>query len=332
MFLHRNSTPSGALLTPLDPTRRSSWSMLGTPVWRAGNAIEALAAAGLAGWNIRKLDMSATELAPSGVTTLDNPDQVMLVRTDPGSGRTRYLSTVGRNYGVVQNEDGADLLDTLVAESGAEGIGHAGHLDNGRKIFVTIPLPETMYVDGVDPVQLNLVVFTSHDGTSAFRVMLVAFRVACANQQRMSIRDNHGCVSIRHTSRTAINVTQIRAGLGLLHTYSAAFENEARRLLNTEMTHREFDDLTRQLWPVKTDAPIRARTNARRRTSALIRLWTSAPTQAPIRNTRWAAYQAVTEYLDHHTPAATPKARALRVLTSSEVAAKKQRAYDLLAT
>ncbi len=320
-----------AVSTPLDPTRRSSWSILGTPVTRARNAQEALVAAGLAGWNIRKLDMSSTELDTTGITTIDNPEQVMLVRTDPRTGNTRYLSTVGRNYGVVQNEAGAALLDTLVAESGAEGIGYAGHLDNGRKVFVTIPLPETMYIEGIDAIQLHLVVFTSHDGSSAFQVMLVAFRIACANQQHMAIRGNHGCVSIRHTSRSTINVEQIRASLGLLHTYSAAFENEARRLINTPMTNREFDDLIRQMWPVKPDAPVRTRNNARRRNSHLTRLWSSAPTQAPIRGTRWAAYQAITEYLDHVTPAASPDVRAKRVLTSSDVATKKQRAYDLLA-
>jgi phage/plasmid-like protein (TIGR03299 family) len=324
---HATTNPAHA---PLDPQRLSAWARLGTPVSTARTAREALAAAGLAGWNIRKVEMTAHELGAAGVTRIDNPEQVMLVRDDPATGATRYLSTVGHSYGVHQNEASADLIDTLVAETGARGIGHAGHLDGGRKVFVTIQLPQPLLVEGVDAHELHLVVFNSHDGSSAFRVALVPYRVVCANQASMAIRSNAGCVSIRHTSRSTIDINEIRASLGRLSDYRDAFAREARRLINTAMTRVEYLDLINTMWPVKVDAPARARSNAHRRTGELLRLWTSAPTQAQIRDTRWAAYQSITEYLDHHTPAKDPGVRALRVLAGTDVAARKQRAYDLL--
>lgn len=320
----------GSLLTPADPTRRSAWAQLGTSVAGTGSAHEALITAGLAGWKIRKVPMTGTEITSDGVTTIDNPDKVMLVRTDPTTGATRYLSTVGRKYGVHQNEAGAAVLDTLVAESGARGTGFAGEIEDGCKTFVTIELPTTMYVDGVDALQLHLVVFNSHDGGTAFRVMIVPFRPFCANQQNVAIRDHVSCVSIRHTSKSEINVEEIRGKLGLLYNYSSAFEREARRLLRTEMTKNEFDNLIREVWPVKDNAPVRTLNNARRRTGALTRLWTSAQTQAPIRGSRWAAFQAVTEYLDHQAPAKNLDVRANRVLVGDDLAKRKQAAYDLL--
>ena len=39
--------------------------------------------------------------------------------------------------------------------------------------------------------------------------------------------------------------------------------------------------------------------NRRDRASAIVKLWTSSPTIAPIAGTRWAAYNAVSEYVDH---------------------------------
>jgi hypothetical protein len=45
------------LLAPADPTRRSG-AQLGTSIANTGSAHEALVTAGLAGWNIRKVDMS----------------------------------------------------------------------------------------------------------------------------------------------------------------------------------------------------------------------------------------------------------------------------------
>lgn len=321
---------TSALLTPADPTRRSAWDHLGTSVAGAGSAHEALVTAGLANWNIRKVEMSGTDLGADGVTTISNPDKVMLVYTDPRTQTSRYLSTVGRDYGVHQNEAGSNLIDTLVAECGARGTGYAGAIEGGRKTFVTVPLPGTMYVDGTDLLQLHLVVFNSHDGSSAFRVMIVPFRPFCANQLSVAIRDHVNCVSIRHTSKSEINVEEIRSKLGLLYDYADAFQVEAERMIRTEMTNAEFRDLIREVWPLKDDAPVRAVNNARRRTGELIRLWTSAPTQAHIRGTRYAAFQAIGEYTDHLAPARSSGVRANRVLVGDDLAKRKQNAYDLL--
>ncbi|GAA2678929.1 MULTISPECIES: DUF932 domain-containing protein [Actinosynnema] len=329
-YLHPNTTVPGAPLTPAAPGRRSAWARLGTNVANAGSAQEALVAAGLAGWNIRKVKMSGAALSVDGVTSIDNPEKVMLVRTDPRTGKPRYLSTVGRNYGVHQNEAGAALIDTLVAESGARGTGYAGEIENGRRTFVTIELPGTMHVDGTDVLTLHLVVFNSHDGSSAFRVMIVPFRPFCANQQNIAIREQVSSVSIRHTRKSTINVEEIRSKLGLLYAYSSAFEAEAQRLIRTSMSDAEFHDLIREVWPVKNNATARTLNNAERRIGQLTRLWTSAQTQAPIRGSRWAAFQAFTEYLDHHAPAKTPDIRANRVLVGDDVAKRKQLTWDLL--
>ncbi|MGW5049733.1 DUF932 domain-containing protein [Actinokineospora sp. NPDC004072] len=317
-------------MAPLDATRQRPWRQLGTGVEACGSAQEALAAAGLAGWNIRKLAQTATEVTADGVTQLDNPESVMLVRTDPRTGRTRYLSTVGRNYGIYQNEDQAAVLDALVAESGCAGLSDAGYINDGRVTFVSMRLPQTMCLADVDRVDLYLVVFNSHDGSGKFRVMVVPFRPFCANQLPLAGRQALTSVSIRHTSRSGINVTDIRNKLGLLYRRAEAFEEQARRLLETPMTTAEFKDVITELWPVKADAPPRTRANAQRRHSELVRLWSSAETQAPIRGSRWAALMATTEYLDHYQPAKNHTIRAHRVLTSTSTRDLKQRAFELL--
>ncbi|UVS80601.1 DUF932 domain-containing protein [Actinokineospora sp. UTMC 2448] len=315
---------------PLDPTRQRPWRQLGTGIEGCGSAHDALVAAGLAGWNVRKLEQSATEITEQGATRLDNPESVMLVRTDPATGRTRYLSTVGRNYGIYQNEDQAAVLDALVAESGAAGFSDAGSINDGRVTFVSMRMPQTMCLAGVDQVDLYLVVFNSHDGSGKFRVMVIPFRPFCANQLPLAGREALSSVSIRHTSKGGINVSEIRSKLGLLYRRADAFEEQARRLLNTPMTTTEFTDVVSELWPVKEDAPTRARANAERRRGDLIRLWTSAETQAPIRGSRWAGLMALTEYLDHYQPAKNRDIRARRVIASTTVRDIKQRAFEML--
>ncbi|MEU7524683.1 DUF932 domain-containing protein [Saccharothrix sp. NPDC042600] len=313
------------------PGRRSAWHQVGTQVTGHRSAMSALEAAGLTGWRIRKLAQIGVEDTPDGPLRVGNPDQVMLVRTDPATGATRYLSSVGTGYGVRQNEDQAALLDALVAESGAGGFAHAGAIDEGRRTFVTMKLPDTVTVAGVDPVQLYLVVFNSHDGSAAFRVSLVPFRVACANQLPMVIRGQVASVAIRHTRNATLDINDIRAKLRLMYDYAEAFEDQAKRMIAADLSTDEFRDVVEIVWPVNdATASPRARFNADRRRGQLMRLWTDAGTQHNIRGTRWAALQAVTEYLDHYDPARDDHTRALRVLGGSGVLKRKQAAFDLL--
>ncbi|MEU4806425.1 DUF932 domain-containing protein [Actinosynnema sp. NPDC023587] len=311
--------------------RLSAWETTGTTVTHAGNALQAMSAAGLTGWNIRKVTQTGMDVTPLGVTAVDNPDQVMLVRTDPRTNKTRYLSSVGKGYGVTQNEDQAAVLDTLVAESGAAGLAHVGSLDDGRRTFATMKLPTTMRIGGIDRVDLYLAVFDSHDGSTAFRVCAVPFRVACANQLGLAIATTTSSVEVRHTRNSRITVADIRAKLNLIYHYADEFEAEATRLIDTGLTTPEFREIVETVWPVDDrTAPPRTRANAERRRTTLLRLWTDASTQDRIRGTRWAGLQAVTEYLDHHAPATTPAVRAHRVLTGSTVTRRKQQAFDLL--
>jgi hypothetical protein len=78
---------------------------------------------------------------------------------------------------------------------------------------------------------------------------------------------------------------------------------------------------------------VRTRNNTARRTSELTYLWHDADTQKAIRGTRWAGYQAVTEYLDHYTPVGanrdTGKVRAERAISDASTALKA-RTFDLL--
>lgn len=314
--------------------RVSPWQMIGTSTRGAASAQEALEHAGLANWQIRKVHQTGSELSDSGVQVIDNPDAVMLVRNDPlRGGKTRYLSTVGPRYGIRQNEEQAELIDALVAESGSEGVAEAGSLRDGKRTFITMELPAQMKVGGFDVVKRRLAVYNSHDRTSALRVRMDLLRQVCANGLTATIPGHSAQVSIKHTSRSKLNVAAIRGKLGALYDYADSFEAEAERMINETMRTGEFFDLVDKVWPVKDDASKQARNNADTRRGKLEFLWSDAPTQRGITGTKWAAYQAITEYVDHYSRAKTDTVRALRVVSgAASVVNPKNHAWRLLAT
>ena len=288
----------------------------------------------LGGWNVRKAPVTATEIRDDGVTSMEVPGAFATVRTNPFTGATEPLGIVGGGYHPLQNEEHAAFLNHLADVSGAT-FDTAGSLRGGRQVFVTMRLPEHLSIGGSDRVDLNIAALNSHDGSSAFRVLITPVRVVCANTQHAALRNHLSSWSIRHTRNAKAAVQAARDTLGLTFAYVEAFEAEAERMINTSVTDAAFFELVQNLFPSPTpDAPARPRNAARRRQASLAHLWHDAATQSGIAGTAWAAYQSVVEYVDHFAPvrdkADAAMARALRLLTTDEPARIKARAWTAL--
>ena len=174
---------------------------------------------------------------------------------------------------------------------------------------------------------------SSHDGTTAWRVIVTPVRIVCANTQRIALSTARASYSIRHTRSAAGKIAEARHALGSCSATASTSKAAAQSLINQTLELDEFQQIIDKVWPTPTDTTVGARrAGIRDRRNTMLRdLFTTAETQTVIRGTRWAGLQAITEYLDHHT-AKDDDVRAHRVLTSHSVAERKQRAYDLLAT
>jgi len=107
-------------------------------------------------------------------------------------------------------------------------------------------------------------------------------------------------------------------------------------MIHTTLAEAAFRKVCDEIWKPLTDtATERSKTIAANRMHSLTGLFVDAATNANIRGTRWAGYQAVTEYLDHAAPVhgktTVDKAvnRALRAIDGSVVEVK-ERAFALL--
>ncbi len=280
--------------------RQHAWHRLGTVLPAEFDAAQAMSYAKLGGWNVRTMALqTAPVLSEDGVFgALPVPDQFATVRTNPVSGGVDVLGVVGRGYTVIQNEEHADLLNRVVDESGGAQFETAGSLRGGRSVFLSMKLPRTMNIGGIDPVDLYLIALNSHDGTSAFRLLVSPVRVVCANTQALALRRAQSSFSIRHTSGAKGNIAQAREALGLTFKYAEVFEREAEQMIQASLTDAQFAQIIGKLWTTESESK-RSATITANRADVLTGLFSDAPTNANIRGTRWAGYQAITEYLDN---------------------------------
>jgi phage/plasmid-like protein (TIGR03299 family) len=316
--------------------REHAWHRLGVVLPGTFDAAQAMEHAKLGGWNVRKEALQTVAVIDDhGVSpSLPVPDQFATVRTNPVTGGTDVLGVVGAGYLPIQNEAHAALLDSVVDESGAH-FETAGSLRGGRSVFLSMKLPNTMQVGGIDPVDLYLIALNSHDGTSAFRLMVAPVRVVCANTQALAVRRAQSTFSIRHTSGAHGHIAQAREALGLTFKFAEAFQAEADRMIAQSITDDQFMGIVGKLWDAPASTSARSRTISENRTGTLRQLFRASDTNEAIRGTRWAAYQAVTEYTDHFAPISDKGnptlARAERVAASGSVTALKTKAFELIA-
>jgi phage/plasmid-like protein (TIGR03299 family) len=306
--------------------RQDAWHRLGTVLPDVFDAKTALDTAHLSGWNVRKEELTT-------VSGLIVPEKFATVRTNPYTGGTDVLGVVGTQYVPVQNEDHAELLNALVDESGAH-FETAGSLNGGKNVFVTMKLPETMKVAGVDEVDTYIAALNNHDGSAAFKLLITPVRIVCANTQAAALKQARASFNIHHTKSATSRIEEARQALGLTFKYMDAFQLEAEKMIEETMKEAEFGKLMDELVGVpdlaKNDRTTKATLQAR---EDLLYCFTDSPTAKNIRGTKWGAYQAVTEWTDHMYPVRGDDKdvkRALRTASGGNDKMKLQ-AWNLLA-
>ena len=314
-----------------------AWHRLGVTAKGAMTAQQALELAHLADWNVRKVPA----YAKVGGVYIPIDQKWATVRDNPfHKGRVDALGVVGRYYEPVQNEDEAELLDTLVSESGAH-FETAGSLDGGRRVFVTMKLPDTILFNGGGPeerTELYLCALDSKDGSTSFQFVVSPVRWVCANTVAAGLKQAKARFTARHTKGSArAHVLEARRILGLTFQYTDSLSLEIERMVEQEYNDIQFQRLTASLYPAPKDVEpdsARAKNQAEHR-DTLRTIWNDSPTLDSVRGTRWGAYNAVTEYVDHYHPMRGAKgrdpeeSRALQVVSglSNKV---KERAFALL--
>lgn len=296
---HNLDTTDG--VTSFVSARQDAWHQLGQTLPDAFTAEQAMEHGYLGGWNVRKTPI----LAQVGEQQVPMPNRYAVVRDNPvTAGQIDVLGDVGTAYRVIQNEELAGLLDTLVDESGAH-FETAGAIDGGRKVFVSMKLPGHIKVGGVDPVDNYIAAMTSHDGWLPTSVMVTPIRVVCQNTMNLAFRQASNIFRVRHTSgaHRAI-VQQAREALDFTFDYLDGFQAEAEELVNTTMTAERFEQIvTAEFGPAGgKDAPKATATRWDNKLGEMLTLFADSNTHERVRDTAWAGLNALTEWHDHYAP------------------------------
>jgi phage/plasmid-like protein (TIGR03299 family) len=268
------------------------WHGLGTKVEGAATSAIALEAAGL-DWTVSVNDL----VTASGLSV---PQGKAIVRDDT----QQVFGVVGNRYTPVQNRDAFAFLDSLVGE-GELLYETAGALGQGERVWMLARVPGELRVAGTDDVtKPYLLLHNAHDGSGTLRSHFTGVRVVCQNTLAMaSAAGGQDGVSIRHTGSIHSRIETAREVLGIAAKFFERAQEEINVLASSRIADvvamKYFDDLIPM--PEKPEEQPVAVRNATEIREKLFQLYEDgAGSDMPgVRRTMWAAYNSVTEYVDH---------------------------------
>lgn len=162
------------------------------------------------------------------------------------------IGVVGKDYGVIQNTSGLELLDLMCNASVTNNplkIVSAGIVNNFDP-YIQAELPFNARVNG-DPSDTKFYIFahTSHDGTSALQIRFSPVRVICRNTYMANVSTKLG-LNFKHSRYAAnrvdlsreANIKKVQEHIGKLNFFAQEYIDRMNSYTLAKVTDKEINN------------------------------------------------------------------------------------------
>lgn len=283
------------------------WHGLGTRLANPATSAEAIHAAGL-DWKVRKVPLLASE----GKTVVPARRHFGVVPEDRwGKPGCPVFGVVSASYRPLQNAEAFEFFDSVVGERVA--MYHtAGALGKGERVWILAKLPDYLEITPSDMLEKYVLLSTGHDGRTGIRIVLTPVRVVCQNTLSLALGSGNEIACAYHTRDMKRQLDSARLKIQALMKGFGNMEADFRAMSRLELKPDMAKDYVNRVFPMReTDAdadcggfvrpgpsPSTWALAARRKSLRLFHEGMGNE-DANVRGTLWAAYNGVTEYVDH---------------------------------
>jgi phage/plasmid-like protein (TIGR03299 family) len=310
--------------------RRAAWHALGTVTGKYQTTEELLADEGFQ-YSVFKSQLHdglGRLVEAYGTFRWDYKD-----RAKGDKAAAKFLGVVGKDYEVMQHQEGFRTIDALMRTADGAHYETAGVLGNGEKVWALADLGLTAKVG--DDVQHGYLLFsTSHDRSMSHNYRLVMERVVCENTLQIAMGERtKASLTIRHTKNAMNKLVDARAALDSMGADIARMEDKLNFLASRRMTRESITSILDRLYPKVKNIDTGEEKDTTRRNNILEDILetyemndgNAFPQQ---RGTSYNLLNAITNYVDHQRSSRDDnRAESALFGTGSEI---KSRALDLI--
>lgn len=225
---------------------------------------------------------------------------------DKAAGRkeaAQFLGAVGKDYAVIQHDEGFKSIDALMKTANGAHYETAGVLGSGERVWALADLGHAVKIG--DDVQKGYLLFsTGHDGSMAHSYRLTFTRVVCQNTLSAALSERtRAALTIRHTKNAVARLTDARTALDSMGNDVQRIEDRLNLLAGRKMNREAMTSILDRLFPKAKDAAGEVKDTARRSNilGDILKLYevndgNAFPEQ---RGTAYNLLNAITNYVDH---------------------------------
>lgn len=214
-----------------------------------------------------------------------------------------FLGTVGKDYAVIQHDEGFKTIDSLMRTADGAHYETAGVLGNGERVWALADLGFTAKV-GDDVQQGYLLFSTGHDGSMSHSYRLVFTRVVCQNTLGAALSEKtRAALTVRHTKNASDRLKDTRSALDSIGADVVRIEDRLNYLAGKRMNREALGSIMDRLFPKRKDAEGDSRETTRRTNiiADILKIYelndgNAFPEQ---RGTSYNLLNAITNYTDH---------------------------------
>ncbi len=204
-------------------------------------------------------------------------------------------NSVGDVYGVFQNWELAQVMETLVSEKLAS-FKSGWCWQGGAKVGIVAELPTHLYVLGKDELAVRIVGWNSFDGSSPVGYSVEVLRLVCSNGLKRFVPK--GMIKAKHSVNTAERLFMARETLGLAVRSMSDILNQAEVMARKKATAETVERFLKSLSINKEKDESTQRENQRHHLVTLFDRGIGLQDPA-FKHSVWALYNAATELIDH---------------------------------
>jgi phage/plasmid-like protein (TIGR03299 family) len=273
------------------------WHGLGTQLAGPATSAEAIKAAGL-DWKVRKIPLFAIE----GTGVVPVPQYFGVAPDDRwGKSDCPVFGIVGKDYHPLQNVEAFEFFDSIVGEKVA--MYHtAGALGKGEHVWILAKLPGGMEITSADVLDKYVLLSTGHDGRTCVRVILTPVRVVCQNTLTIALETGKEIARAYHTRTLNQQLDSTRRKIQTLIKGFETMQTALRAMAKRKMDVAAATAYIERIFPIPedlADKEVPAWILEDRANCVHLFHHGLGNDDARSKETLWAAYNGVTEYVDH---------------------------------
>ena len=278
---------------------KPAWQAVGTDVQEVETAEEAIVKSGL-DWEVEKANLYHDV---NGVLVPIDGKYALRRKTD-----NRILGYAGEEYVPIQNKQAFQFFDGVVAQKQG-AYQSAGSLRGGKFIWIAAKVDATVSIKG-DEVEKFLVLMNAHDFSSALKIFFTPTRVQCYNVLKAIASKAHDeTFYTRHYGTVQAKLETVKDIITATSKYYEHFGTQALALAEKKITAKVFEKMLVYAFKIEDDIEnIKVNfddySTRRKAQFALITEIFDGKgkglADVNIKHTRWAAFNAVVEYIDYY--------------------------------